>query len=101
MVRIDMGVFEREFSKAIEFSPESDLKRLDDPSLTLRTLNCFDRLMQAKSTDELTDITEEEIVEIARHHVSLTKLYKQQRFLTETTFSRLSKLKSARTRRVL
>ena len=99
--KIDRGLFEKGLSEAIEFSPESDLKKLGDPGITLRVLDCFDRLMNAGSTDELLDVTDEEILQIAIHSESLAKLYKQQRFLTDVTFSNLSSAKSARIKRVL
>lgn len=100
MEKIDFKLFEKGLEEAVEFSLESDLLRLGK-GITIRTLECFDRLMLAKSTEELSDLTDEDIFEIASHSDDLVSLYKQQRFLTESTFSNLQNMRNAKKRRIL
>ena len=101
MERIDMELFEKALEEETEYSPEGDLKKLDNKEITLKILDNFDRLMNAESTNDVSDLTDEDIRDLAKYGKELTTLYKMQRFLSETTWKNVTGMRSAVTRRVL
>lgn len=96
-----MGMFLNSLEEAKEFSLETDLERLGEKGITKEILESFDLLMNAKNTDELKDVPDDIIFGITRYSEKLTKLYKQQRFLTETTLNNLKSMRGVCVRRVL
>ncbi len=101
MEKLDFVLFEKALDDAKNFSDETDLEKFCIKGLTLRTLECFRRLMTAGSTDELKDFTDDDICKIVKYSKDLTPLYEQDRFLTGSTFSLLDRQKGAKRRRVL
>ena len=100
-MRIDRELLLSGLKKAEEYSLEETLKRCGASDIPVEVLSKFDRLMMAKDTDELSDLTTEDIITIAKYSKELTGLYKTKRFLSNTTFSRLKKLRAPARRRVL
>lgn len=100
-MRIDRKLLLDGLNKAEEYSLEETLKRCGASDISVEVLAKFDRLMMAKDTDELSDLTTEDIITIAKYSKELTRLYKTQRFLCDTTFTRLKNLRGPARRRVL
>ncbi len=101
MNKLDMALFLSNLEKAKEFSLETDLEKLGVDGITIDVLKSFDRLMNAESTDELKDLSDDMIFEITKYSEKLTKLYKQHRLLSMSTFNSFKKMKGARKRRIL
>ena len=66
----------------------------------MELIDKFDRIMNAEFTAELSDLTEDDLFEIARKAKELSSLYKTQRFLSQTTFERIQAI-NGKKRRVL